>query len=332
MCFGLWMCNLSMYYSYSDFFHEHFERCCLHVKGARPYTTINQHWPRHWLGTVKQQTITCIDVVLSLWPHTAPLGYNDPSISSCFPLQSQGIKSPIVLPFSALEIVTPAIESVRHIPEDQLLSINQLLSTRWPGGEYALLYQCKDNRTLMRGKCSKLGLTGKSRKEAVSQEMSSDETLFYATFLAFPAGLVNWKWSNRMFVPVSLQWRHTGLVGVSNQQPNNCLLKRLFRRRSKKTSKLRVTGLCVGNSPVTGEFPAQMASNAENVPIWWRHHDGNAIMMNTGNKSNKAATYRNRNWAKTKGQTTCIFVGFTASSTMQLLLMLQQIKQKYSNV
>ena len=40
----------------------------------------------------------------------------------------------------------------------------------------------------------------------------------------------------------------------------------------KKTSKLRVTGLCVGNSPVTGEFPAQRASNAENVSIWWRHH------------------------------------------------------------
>ena len=40
----------------------------------------------------------------------------------------------------------------------------------------------------------------------------------------------------------------------------------------KKTSKLRVTGLCVGNSPETGEFPAQMASNAENVSIWWRHH------------------------------------------------------------
>ena len=46
----------------------------------------------------------------------------------------------------------------------------------------------------------------------------------------------------------------------------------LIRRRSKKTSKLRVTGLCVGNSPGTGEFPAQRASNAENVSIWWRHH------------------------------------------------------------
>ena len=50
------------------------------------------------------------------------------------------------------------------------------------------------------------------------------------------------------------------------------MINRLFKRRSKKTSKLRVTGLCAGNSPVTGEFPAQMASNAENVSIWWRHH------------------------------------------------------------
>ena len=36
--------------------------------------------------------------------------------------------------------------------------------------------------------------------------------------------------------------------------------------------KLRVTGLYAGNSPGIGEFPAQMASNAENVSIWWRHH------------------------------------------------------------
>ena len=50
------------------------------------------------------------------------------------------------------------------------------------------------------------------------------------------------------------------------------ITRRLFGRRSKKTPKLRVTGLCVGNSPMDGEFPAQMASNAENVAIWWRHH------------------------------------------------------------
>ena len=43
--------------------------------------------------------------------------------------------------------------------------------------------------------------------------------------------------------------------------------------QKKKTPKLRVAGLCVGNSPVTGEFPTQMASNAGNVSIWWRHHE-----------------------------------------------------------
>ena len=68
-------------------------------------------------------------------------------------------------------------------------------------------------------------------------------------------------------------WRHNGRDSVSNHQPNDCLLNHLFRRRSKKISKLRVTGLCVGNSRVTGEFLAQMASNAENVSIWWRHHE-----------------------------------------------------------
>ena len=52
-------------------------------------------------------------------------------------------------------------------------------------------------------------------------------------------------------------------------------VERLFRRKSTKTSKFRVTGLCAGNSPVTGEFPAQMASHAENVSIGWRHHDYN---------------------------------------------------------
>ena len=60
--------------------------------------------------------------------------------------------------------------------------------------------------------------------------------------------------------------------GVSNHQPHDCLLNCLLRLRSKETSRLRVTGLCVGNSPVTSEFPAQMASNAEHVSIWWRHH------------------------------------------------------------
>ena len=87
--------------------------------------------------------------------------------------------------------------------------------------------------------------------------------------------------------PKSLQWRHNGRNGVSNHQPHDCLLNRLFRRRSEKISKRHVTGLRVGNSsetshkwPVTwkmfpfddvimdgnpsvsGRFPSQRASNS----------------------------------------------------------------------
>ena len=69
-----------------------------------------------------------------------------------------------------------------------------------------------------------------------------------------------------------LQWCHNERDSVSNHQPHDCLLKCLFGRKSKKTSKLRVTGLCDGNSPVTSEFPAQRASYAENASIWWRYH------------------------------------------------------------
>ena len=68
------------------------------------------------------------------------------------------------------------------------------------------------------------------------------------------------------------------LIGFWNHQPHDYLLNRLFRCWSKKTPKLRVTGLCAGNSPVAGEFPAQMASDAENVSIWWRHHDATSTL------------------------------------------------------
>ena len=59
------------------------------------------------------------------------------------------------------------------------------------------------------------------------------------------------------------QWRHDKRDGVSNHQRLDGLVKHLFRRRSKKTSKPPVTGLCEGNSPVNGEFPSQVASSAE---------------------------------------------------------------------
>ena len=72
----------------------------------------------------------------------------------------------------------------------------------------------------------------------------------------------------------SLQWRHDERDGVSNQRRLDCLLNRLFRCRSKKTSKHSITGLCEGNPPVTGGFTSQKASDAVNLSIWWRHHGG----------------------------------------------------------
>ena len=70
-----------------------------------------------------------------------------------------------------------------------------------------------------------------------------------------------------------LLWRHHKPDGVSNDRQLDRLLNRLFRRRSKKISNPGVTSLCQGNPPVTGGFPSQGASNAENASIWWRHHD-----------------------------------------------------------
>ena len=109
---------------------------------------------------------------------------------------------------------------------------------------------------------------------------------------------------------ITLQWRHNGLDGVSNHQPHHCLLSRLFGRRSKKTSKLRVTGLCAGNSSGTGEFPAQMASNAENVSIWWRHHE--RIFYQTCCqcivKSTQFQSILDRSWWNRKWENTLLFL------------------------
>ena len=79
-------------------------------------------------------------------------------------------------------------------------------------------------------------------------------------------------WCKKDITP-ALQWRHNDCDSVSIHQRLDYLLNHLIRHRSKKTSKLHLTGLCVGNSLGTGEFPAPMASNAENVSIWWRHHE-----------------------------------------------------------
>ena len=65
----------------------------------------------------------------------------------------------------------------------------------------------------------------------------------------------------------TLQWRQNEHGGVSNHWRVHCLLNCWFRRRSKKASKLCVTGLCTGNSPVTGKFPTQRPVTRKMFPF-----------------------------------------------------------------
>ena len=76
-----------------------------------------------------------------------------------------------------------------------------------------------------------------------------------------------------------MQWRHNECDGVvPNHRRLGCLLNRLFRCRSKRTSNVYVNGRCEGNPPLTGGFPSQRASDVENVPIWWRHMYARGIL------------------------------------------------------
>ena len=94
-----------------------------------------------------------------------------------------------------------------------------------------------------------------------------------ASIISCVLGNIKCLWMvTRGLIQMSIQWRQNGLDSVLNHQPHDCLLKRLFRHRSKKHQSSASLALCVGNSPETGEFPTQRASYAENVSIWWRHH------------------------------------------------------------
>ena len=81
---------------------------------------------------------------------------------------------------------------------------------------------------------------------------------------------------------LTLQWCHNEYDGVSNHRRLERLPNRLLSPRSKKTSKIRVSGLCEGHPPMTGKSPTQRASNAEYSSIRWSHHSlQNFIDSNT---------------------------------------------------
>ena len=83
---------------------------------------------------------------------------------------------------------------------------------------------------------------------------------------------------------VPLLWGYNEHDGVSNHQPYDCLLNCLFRRISKKTSKLRVTGLCAGNSPVNSPHKGPVMRKCFHLMTsschrkwWWRSFTPNGI-------------------------------------------------------
>ena len=101
--------------------------------------------------------------------------------------------------------------------------------------------------------------------------MSSDRNSFEDwTLVDFIYGCPIFKWVDETWHP--LQWRHDGRDCVSNDQSRDCLLNRLFRLRSKKTSKLRVTSLCAGNSPGPVNSPHKW-------PVTWKMFPFDDVIM-----------------------------------------------------
>ena len=171
----------------------------------------------------------------------------------------------------------PSLKSISHITFSVVAEkCNELLCHHWPLLSRLNPALATSNAFLWRQLCffvmTTLGQKGVN--ECINYRNAQPTHNTRNKRPIFARHFVSWSvpefMTRLMFFP--LQWRHNRHDGVSNHPPHDCLLNRLFRRRSKKKSKLRVTGLCAGNSPVTGVFPAEMASNAENVSIWWRHH------------------------------------------------------------
>ena len=98
---------------------------------------------------------------------------------------------------------------------------------------------------------------------------------------------VIWK-SNSHYSDVMMGAMASQMIGVSSVCPTDC--SGADRRKHQSAASL---GFCEGNPPVTGGFPSQRASNAENVSIWWCHH------------ANKCVLWR-LSWASAMGSTSAV--------------------------
>ena len=141
-------------------------------------------------------------------------------------------------------------------------------------------------------------------------------------------------------VCIALHWRHNHHDDVLNHQPHGCLLNRLFGRRSKKTSKLRVTGLRAGNSPGPVNSPHKGPVTRKIFPFddvimgWFRQYlpvtsvaYGKSLLFvsETILKIMKKRLYDwNWNWylhrKRVYNQDVCIFLGCTGCHWRRQLL------------
>ena len=89
-----------------------------------------------------------------------------------------------------------------------------------------------------------------------------------------------------------LQWRHNGRGNVSNHHGLYYLLNCLFRRKSKKTSKVRITGRCVGSSPANSWHKRSVSRNMFpfNDVILLTVQDKRVIVSHVENISTTSAT------------------------------------------
>ena len=86
------------------------------------------------------------------------------------------------------------------------------------------------------------------------------------------------RWPEVKYICITLPlkcYHYNGIIMGIKSPASRLFTQAFIQVQIKENIKLCITGLCVGNSPVTGEFLGQRASNAKNVSIWWRHHDMN---------------------------------------------------------
>ena len=86
---------------------------------------------------------------------------------------------------------------------------------------------------------------------------------------------------------------HNGSDGVSNPQPHHCLLNRVFRRWSKKTSKLGVAGICARNSPGTSphKWPVTRKMSPFDDVIMYVEHQWVIVSLTSPSLSHLLSTY-----------------------------------------